>query len=139
MRLLIITILSFLFVTFMGAVDVFANAHHSHHKGHDQIMASPFNKQEEGKSLHCLLNNHNHEGFCPHNGLPSGKDTTQKLSVDCGGKTEGTLPSYSFHKDNIADSFSISDLNHHSFKLISGIFSPTRQYLSSQNPPPEVL
>ncbi len=132
-------ILSIFLVTFLGASDVFASVHH-HHEGHDHVVASPFHKKQDGKSLHCLLNNHQHGNeFCPHSKLPSSKGKTPQLSADCGGKASGTIPSFSFHKDNIDTSFSFADLSNYSFRLFAGIFSSTQQDLNSQDPPPEVL
>ena len=132
-------ILSFLIVTFMGATDALASMHH-HHEAHDHGIVSPFDKKEEGKSQHCLLNNHQHNGgFCPHSALASGNDSTHRLSADCGGKAPGTVPSFSFHKDNLDSFSSYADLSNISFRLIAEIFSTTQQHLNSQDPPPEVL
>ena len=124
----------------MGASGAFAGTHQHHHEGHDSSVASPFDNKQEGKPAHCLLNNHQHKGeFCPNTGLPLDKDKTHRLSVDCGGKTTGTVPSLSFHKDNIDNFSSLVDSNHISFKLFAVIFSATQLELNSQDPPPEVL
>jgi len=131
-------ILSIFLVSFIGAADVFASAHH--HDDHNHGVASPFNKKDDSKSLHCLLNDHQHKGgFCPHSIFPTGEDGTHRLSADCGGKTSGAVPSFSFHKDNIDNSYTIADLSNTSFKLPAAVFSTSQQNLNSQDPPPEVL
>lgn len=137
-RFKIIVLFIFL-VTLMGASGTFAGTHQHHHEGHDSSVASPFDNKQEGNSAHCLLNNHQHKDeFCPHT-VPLDKDKSHRLSVDCGGKTNGTTPLFSFHKDNIVNSYSIAGLRNFSFKLFAVKFSTTQLKLNSQDPPPEIL
>jgi len=136
-----IIILTTLLVGFIGASNVMAGAHHheGNHKGHDSGISSPFDKEQKGKSLHCLLNNHKHGvKFCPHSNKPV-KGEGHRLSADCGGKSTGTLPSVSFHKDNIDNTSFIAGVSNISFRLTAELFSPAQQLLNSQDPPPEVL
>lgn len=126
-----------LLITFLGASDVFANAHH--HKGHEQTIASPFDKQQDEKSLHCLLNKHFHEGICPHSGLPIHNNGNMKISVECGGKDSNALPTSSFHKDNLEAPVRIARLECQSSPLIAGILLAVQQLQEVLNPPPEVL
>ena len=133
----LIILLTFLFAL-MGASNVFAKTHHHHHKGTGESeLASPFDKKQEGKSLHCLLNNHRRDGFCPHKGLDGSE--TQKLSVECHGKEAGTLPITSFQTDYLQNNILSFDLYFLSSEMFVGKFFATKQYRSLQNPPPEVL
>lgn len=137
-RFLIPTVLCFLL---MGVTSAFAGMHsHHQHEGHSIEAASPFEKESDTKPLHCLLNNHKHNGgFCPHTSRPSNNDGEPSLSMDCGGKAPGAIPSFSFHKDNIHNSWFIAGLNTYSFILSAGNFSSSQKDLNSQDPPPEVL
>lgn len=134
----LIILLTFLFAL-IGASNVFAMTHH-HHKGAvESQMASPFDKKQEGKSLHCLLNNHHRDGFCPHSGSALDRSATQKISVECHGKEAGTLPTTSFQTDYFKNSIFIDDLRYVSSDIAVEKFYAYQQYLSLQNPPPEVL
>jgi|SaaInlStandDraft_2_1057019.scaffolds.fasta_scaffold73251_2 hypothetical protein len=134
----LIILLTFL-CALMGASNVFANTHHHHHGAVESELASPFDKKQEGKSLHCLLNNHHRDGFCPHTGLPLDRSATQKISVECHGKEAGTLPSTSFQNDYFQNNIFVTDLRSLSSEMFIGKFSTIEQYLSLQDPPPEVL
>ena len=130
-------ILSVLLFTFVSASNVMASMHQ--HVGHDSDFVSPFDKEQKLKSLHCLLNNHQHNyKSCPHSSRPAG-DPKHRLSADCGGKNTGTLSSVSFHKDNIDNSSFIAELCNISFRLSDQLFSTAQQTLNLQDPPPEVL
>ena len=134
----LIILLTFLFAL-IGASSVFAITHHHHNGAVESELTSPFGKKQVGKSLHCLLNNHHRDGFCPHTGLPLDRSATQKISVDCHGKEAGTLPTTSFQNDYFQNNIFAADLRYLSSELFAGNFSPTEQYLSLQDPPPEVL
>ncbi len=134
----LIILLTFL-CALMGASNVFANTHHHHNGAVDSELASPFEKKQEGKSLHCLLNNHHRDGFCPHTGLPLNRSVTQKISVECHGKEAGTLPSTSFQNDYFQNTIFAADLCYLSSEMYIGKFLTFQQYLSLQDPPPEVL
>ena len=134
----LIILLTFL-CALIGASNAFANTHHHHSDVVGSELASPFEKKQEGKSLHCLLNNHHHDGFCPHTGLPLNRSATQKLSVECHGKAAGTLPSTSFQNDYFQNNIFVTDLRCLSSEMFIGKFLTIQQYLSLQDPPPEVL
>ena len=134
----LIILLTFL-CALMGASNVFANTHHHHHGAVESELASPFDKKQEGKSLHCLLNNHHRDGFCPHTGLPLDRSATQKISVECHGKEARTLPSTSSQSDYLQNNIFLSDLRSLSSEILIVKFFTTQQYLSLQDPPPEVL
>ncbi|MBN4077883.1 hypothetical protein JYT29_00955 [Nitrospina gracilis] len=132
----LIILLTFLFAL-TGASNVFANTHHHHNGAVESELASPFDNKQEGKSLHCLLNNHHRNAFCPHTGLD--KSATQKISVECHGKEAGTLPSTSFQNDYFQNNVYITDFRCLSSEIFIRKFFTTQQYLSLQDPPPEVL
>ncbi len=132
----LIILLTFLFAL-IGASNVFANTHHHHNGAGESELTSPFEKKQEGKSLHCLLNDHHRDGFCPHNSLDGA--ATQKLSVECHGKEAGTLPSTSFQTDYLQNNILSADLHFLSSEMFVGNFFATRQCRSLQDPPPEVL
>jgi hypothetical protein len=134
-RLMIL--LTFLFAL-IDASNVFANPHHHHHNGAvESELASPFEKKKEGKSLHCLLNNHYRDGFCPHK--KSDGTVTQKISVECHGKEAGTLPTTFFQIDYLQNNIFSADLHFLSSEMFIGKFFATKQYRSLQDPPPKVL
>ena len=132
----LIILLTFL-CALMGASSAFAGTHHHHNGAVESELVSPFDKKQGGKSLHCLLNNHHRDGFCPHKGLDS--SATQKISVDCHGKESGTLPSTSFQNDYFQNNIFVSDLRCLSSEIPIGKFLTFQQYLTLQDPPPEVL
>ena len=105
----LIILLTFL-CALMSASNVFANTHHNHNEAVESELASPFEKKQEGKSLHCLLKNHHRDGFCPHTGLPLDRSATQKISVECHGKEAGTLPTNSFQNDYFQNDIFVTDL-----------------------------
>jgi len=134
----LIILLTFLFAL-MGASNTFAGTHHHHNGAVESELTSPFDKKQEAKSLHCLLNNHHRDGFCPHTGLPLDRSATQKISVECHGKEAGTLPSTSFQNDYFQNNVFVSDIRCLSSEMFIGKFLTFQQYLSLQDPPPEVL
>jgi hypothetical protein len=84
-------IISFFLFAFMGTADVFASSY-SKHDMHDHGVVSPFDNNQGGKPLHCLLNNHTFKDtFCPHTRSPSGEDSTHRISFDCGSQTTGNI------------------------------------------------
>jgi hypothetical protein len=130
----LIILLTFL-CALMGASNVFANTHHHHDGAVESEMVSPFDKKDKG--MHCLLNNHHRDGFCPHKGLD--RSATQKISVECHGKEAGTLPSTSSQNDFFQNNVFVADLRCLSSEMFIGKFLTSQQYLSLQDPPPEVL
>ena len=132
-------ILSVFLVIFSGTSNALANAHHHDHGGHEQAIESPFNKKQEEKPAHCLLNGHNSDRFCPHSGLKVEPSGTQKISVQCHGKESGAVPSNSFQSDFFYAHSDINDSKDLTSKLVIGIFSTTIRYSDRQIPPPEVL
>ncbi|MBC8285062.1 MAG: hypothetical protein H8E32_14710 [Nitrospinae bacterium] len=126
-------------VTFLGASNALAGAHHHNHGGHEQTMESPFDKKQEGKSAHCLLNGHRSDRFCPHSGVKVDHSQAQKISVQCHGKESGTVPPNSFQSDFFYTHIYVNDSNDVTSKLVIGMSSSTKQYSDRQVPPPEVL
>jgi hypothetical protein len=77
--------------------EALASSNHQH--GEHQTV-SPFNKKQDTLSAHCLLNNHHHDGFCPHSRLPDKDSSIPKIAVDCGGKGAEGIPSNSSNNKN---------------------------------------
>jgi hypothetical protein len=133
-------VISVILFGFMGASDVFASSH-SKHKMHDHGVVSPFDKKQGGKPIHCLLNNHTYEDtFCPHTRSPSGKDTTHRISFDCGGKTTGNRLTNSANNIYFVEAqlckIVTPSLNE---KIPSTISYLSERFKDSLDPPPRVL
>jgi hypothetical protein len=136
-KLLIISV--FLF-GFMGAADVFASSY-SKHEMHNHSVVSPFDKKQDGKPPHCLLNNHSYkDSFCPHTRSASGVDSTYRISFDCGGQANGNILTNSANNSYLVEA--------QLFKIVTPslneIIPSTISYLSdllkdSLDPPPRFL
>jgi len=90
MRLKIVVTILFLFLACVWVSGAMASP--SHHHGGKHQVASPFEKKQDTRSAHCLLNNHSHLGFCPHSLLPKDLATGPLIAADCGGKSSGAVP-----------------------------------------------
>ena len=91
---LFISTLIFGFVCFWGS-GALASPHQHHVAQHQPI--SPFDKEKDGRSLHCVLNDHTNAKSCPHSLLPSNDTTNDRISSACGNKTSGTTPGFGAH------------------------------------------
>jgi hypothetical protein len=133
-------IISVFLFSFMGATDVFASSH-SKHEMHDHGFVSPFDKKQSGKPHHCLLNNHSYKDtFCPHTFSPSGEDSTQRISFDCGGQTTGNILTNSANNSCLIE----AQLYKIVTPSLNEIIPSTISYLSellkdSLDPPPRAL
>jgi hypothetical protein len=133
-------ILSFFLFGFMGAADVFASSHNKHEMN-DHGGVYPFDKKQGGKPIHCLLNNHSHKDtFCPHTRLPSGENSTHRISFDCGGQTTGNILTNSANNIYLIEAqlykFVTPSLNEKILSTISYLSDPLKDSL---DPPPRVL
>ena len=133
-------IISIFLFGFMGAADVSASSH-SKHEIHDHGVVSPFDKKQGGKPIHCLLNNHSYKDvFCPHTRSPSGEDSTQRISFDCGGQTTGNILTNSANNSCLIEAqlykIVTPSLNE---KIPSTISFLNERFKDSLDPPPRVL
>ena len=133
-------IISFFLFAFMGTADVFASSY-SKHDMHDHGIVSPFDKKQDGKPLHCLLNNHSiKDGFCPHTRSSYGEDTTHRISFDCGDKTTGNILNNSVNNIYFVE----AQLYNIASPSLNKIIHSTISYLGERfkdtlDPPPRVL
>ena len=124
---------------FLGANSAYAGSHaHGHH--HVDKVASPFEKNKQTQSLHCKLKKHAHIGFCPHSTSSKDQSNFPQISVDCGGKTSGTVPSASSFSIDFAEMNSILPVPHKpESKLVLSKLFPLHRYSDSLDPPPRVI
>ena len=97
MRLFISTLI-FGFVCFWGS-NALASLHHHRVAQHQSV--SPFDKEKDGRSLHCALSDHMNAKFCPHSLLPNNGTTNDRISSDCENGPSGTTPGFSAHSFKI--------------------------------------
>lgn len=83
LKIIFFQILLLMGVAFIGTSLAQAGPSHDHHGKTD--VASPFEQLDNGKSLHCVLNLHEHFQNipCPHKGK-GGKHEQTEFRPDCG-------------------------------------------------------
>ena len=133
-------ILSAAFILF-GVSEALAKQHHHLANHYDQgSIVSPFDNPKKASSPHCLLMSkfHHLKGKCPHS--KASRDKTTKISMDCGGKTSGSIPNPSTYTNNFGE-FHLSPLIHppliKKITIIS-LFS-SKHYFDLLVPPPRFI
>ena len=95
--------LSVAFILF-GVSEALAKQHDHLTNHHDQgSIVSPFDSLQKTSSPHCLLMSkfHHRKGKCPH--TKTNRDKTTKISMDCEGKTSGSIPNPSTYTNNFGE------------------------------------
>jgi hypothetical protein len=119
-----------------GATSALAKPHvHGDHQHH---TVSPFDEKKEVRSLHCLLRDHNHQGFCPHS-KPE-RSQTAHIATDCGGKTSPSIPNTTSFSNDFGAAIFLT-LNHYSpdYILAPSNIPSYQRYIDSLDPPPRIL
>jgi hypothetical protein len=123
----------------LGSNNALAKAHdHGQHHNHKDTIVSPFDVEKEVPSLHCIIRDHTHQGFCPHE--KSERNQTTQIATDCGGQTTPSIPNTaSFSNDFSETSFLV--LSHYSPDTImaSSKIPSYHSFIDSLDPPPRVL
>jgi len=133
--------LSVAFILF-GVSEALAKQHDHLANHHDQgSIVSPFDSlNKKTNSPHCLLMSkfHHGKGKCPH--LKTNRDKTTKISIDCGGKTSGSIPNPSTYTKNFGEAH-LSSLTHPTLikkiTIISSLLS--KYYFDLLDPPPRFV
>ena len=133
--------LSVAFILF-GVSEALAKQHDHLANHHDQgSIVSPFDSlNKKTNSPHCLLMSkfHHLKGKCPHS--KASRDKTTKISMDCGGKTSGSIPNPSTYTNNFGE-FHLSPLIHppltKKITIISSFLS--KDYFDLLVPPPRFV
>ena len=132
--------LSVTFILF-GVSESLAKQHHHLANHHDQdSIVSPFDGLKKTSSPHCLLMSkfHHRKGKCPHS--KAKRDKTTKISVDCGGKTSGSIPNQSTYTNNFGEFHLISLMHPPLIKKITIISSfSSKHYIDLLVPPPRFV
>ena len=124
-----------------GVSEALAKQHDHLANHHDQgSIVSPFDSlNKKTNSPHCLLMSkfHHQKGKCPHS--KANRDKTTKISMDCGGKTSGSIPNPSTYTKNFGEAhFSPSKYPLLIKKItISSPFS-YKHYFDLLDPPPKL-
>ena len=133
--------LSVAFILF-GVSEALAKQHDHLANHHDQgSIVSPFDSlNKKTTSPHCLLMSkfHHGKGKCPHS--KTSRDKTTKISMDCGGKTSGSIPNLSSYTNNFGE-VHLSPLAHPPLiKKITTIPSfSNKHYFDLLVPPPRFV
>ena len=128
--------LSIAFILF-GVSETLAKQHDHSANHHDQGSISPFDSLKKTSSPHCLLMSkfHHRKGKCPHS--KANRDKTTKISIDCGGKTSGSIPNSSTYTNNFGEAHLSLLINPPLIKKITIISSfSSKHYFDLLVPPP---
>ena len=132
--------LSVAFILF-GVSEGLAKQHDHIANHHNQgSIVSPFENLKKTSSPHCLLMSkfHHRKGKCPHS--KASRDKTTKISMDCGGKTSGSIPNSSTYTNNFGE-VHLSPLTHtpliKNITIISSFSS--KDYFDLLVPPPRFV
>ena len=131
--------LSIAFILF-SAGETFAKQHdHLKYQQNSGSLVSPFSLKKTS-APHCLLmsKSHHRKGECPH--LKTRRYKTTTISIDCEGKTAGSIPNLSTYTSNFWEAH-LSQLTHPTLiKTITIISSfPSKHYLDLSVPPPRFV
>ena len=124
-----------------GVFEALAKQHDrlANHNGQSSIV-SPFDSIKKTNSPHCLLMRkfHHQQGKCPHS--KGSRDKNTNISMDCGGKTSGSIPNPSTYTNNFGET-NLSPLTHpplHKNITIISSFS-CKHYFDLLVPPPRFV
>ena len=133
--------LSVAFILF-GVSEALAKQHDHLANHHDQgSIVSPFDSlNKKTNSPHCLLMSkfHHGKGKCPHS--KASGDKTTKISMDCGGKTSGSIPNQSTYTKNFGEAH-LNPLTHPTLIKNIAIISSfsSKHYFDLLVPPPRFV
>jgi hypothetical protein len=123
----------------LGATNALAQGHqHEHHAHHNN--QSPFEQNKPSQSLHCQLKGHTTLDFCPHSKPESSENNLPSISVDCGGKTSGAIPSVSSFSNDFAEIEFLSPSHYVPVnKLAPSTSNFYHRFIESLDPPPRLI
>ena len=135
-RILLLVVLAW---ALLGSKNALAKVHdHGQHQKHQDTIASPFDIENEVRSLHCIIRSHTHQGFCPH--AKPERNQTAHIATDCGGKTTPTIPNTTSFSNDFSATIFLTMSHYSPDKILFSSHIPSYLFfIDSLDPPPRAL